>query len=275
MVKKIVILDSGGLDSAIMRHWALANEPDAEITSVYFDIGHPYAWKELAVLPDYVKVHSMPWFYQGEKGKEGNATGNIFIPGRNMVFATIAAGLYCPNEIWLGALQGEIHEQATDKNFTFLELQNELLQYVLSPFQKDIKLRYPFAEAGMGKLEITRWAVEHGLKDLVLKSSSCMSGETGNCGRCAVCVRRAGIFMQLQMSEKYNVDPFMAKENRKMLLEMIDTELKCMQGIETHIHYDLYRREEIIPALCMIHGYEHTVEGMKSLYAAIERSPQW
>lgn len=249
-MKKIVILYSGGLDSLIMRKYAELNNPDSEIVCVYYDIGHPYAWKEKAVLPKDVIVHDMTWFNASGVSKDGNNTGNCFIPGRNLVFVTLAASQYLPDEIWLGALQGEIHAKATDKNYEFACTASKTLSYTLSPFKDHISVVYPLAEAGFGKLEATAWAIEHGMKDAVLKSSSCMEGEEGNCGICATCLRRWGIFLQLGLEEKYNVHPLESKVHTKMIVEMIDEILTPT----SFPHYNAYRISEIIPALQMYYN---------------------
>ena len=247
MGKKIVVLHSGGLDSTVM--WRLAKEDIRnEVIAVYFDIGHEYAWKEKERLPSGTLVHDMTWFKAEGKGKDGNAMNNIFIPGRNMMFATIAACKYVPDEIWMGALMGEIHDQATDKNLEYLHRQNDILDYVLSPFGK-VKVVFPFIERGWGKLQVTQWGVQNGMQQEILSSSSCMNGEAGNCGRCGVCLRRAGIFPQLRMQEHYNVDPWTAPENRKMIHDLIVAEIN-----QDDSHYDSYRRQEIIPTLLANNG---------------------
>ena len=133
---KVVVLYSGGLDSCVMLHMA-KNDPNIkEVIPVYFDIGHEYAWKEKQQLPEDCIIYDMTWFGAKGQGKDGNAMGNIFIPGRNMMFATLAACKFVPDQIWLGACCGEDHNGATDKNEIFREKQNDLLDYVLSPFGK-------------------------------------------------------------------------------------------------------------------------------------------
>lgn len=255
-MKKIVVLHSGGLDSTVM--WKLAKEdPRNEVIAVYFDIGHDYAWKEKQCLPPDAHVHDMTWFQATGQGKSGNAMNNIFIPGRNMMFATLAACKYVPDEIWMGALMGEIHDQATDKNMEYLHHQNAILNYVLSPFGK-VKVVFPFVERQMGKLQVTRWGCQNGMSEQIMQSSSCMNGEAGNCGRCGVCIRRAGIFAQLGMSETYNVDPWTAPENRKMIAQIIKAELEGDNS-----HYDQYRREELIPTLLSINGGKSLQEILK------------
>lgn len=245
---------SGGLDSLIMRKLAQLEYPDYEVIYVYYDIGHDYSWKEKAVLPSDVIVHDMSWFNAKGVGKEGNNTGNCFIPGRNMVFATLAASQYLPTEIWLGALQGEIHLRATDKNYEFAWQASLTLSYVLSPFIKKVSIIYPLAERGWGKLQATEWALEHGMRDEVLRSSSCMEGESGNCGRCATCARRWGIFTQLEakynIREEYNVHPVESGVHNKMFVEMIDEYLNPSKTP----HYDSFRVGEIVPALQIYFG---------------------
>jgi hypothetical protein len=160
-----------------------------------------------------------------------------------MMLATLAACKFLPDEIWMGALMGEIHDQATDKNLEYLARQNYILDYVLSPFGK-VKVVFPFVERKWGKLDVTKWGCQQSMQQEIIDSSSCMSGESGNCGKCGVCLRRAGIFPQMGMSEYYNVDPWTAPENKKMIHDLIVAEIN-----QDDSHYDKYRRDEIIPTL--------------------------
>lgn len=244
---EILILYSGGLDSLIMKKYAEKKHPDADVRMVYFDIGHEYAHKEKAVLPEEVEIIDMTWFSATGVGKDGNNSGSIFIPGRNLMFIVNAACKYLPDKIWLGALQGEMHDAATDKNIRFKTQLTSLLNYVLSPFKDRIDVEFPLAEAGWGKKGATEFALSNGLKDEILKSSSCMSGESGACGQCVVCARRWGIFKQLGLEETYNTNPLDSNDNLRMFIEMTETELDSSK----EVHYDEYRREEIIPALRM------------------------
>lgn len=242
----ILILYSGGLDSLIMKRYAEVNYPDATVTCVFYNIGQEYAHKEIAALPDFVIQRELPWLnvdFDGQTktaSKEGSASGNIYIPGRNMLLATAAACMYLPDQIWMGALQGETHDEATDKNGTFLAKMNDTLGYVLSPFKRNIKVRFPLADAGMNKLRAVKWAVHNGVTEQQIKiSSSCLSGEDGNCGKCVVCLRRWGIFKQLGIpQEQYNVDPLNTPELRELVTAM-----------KTGTHYDEDRKSEILPAL--------------------------
>lgn len=238
---KILILYSGGLDSFIMKRLAEYEYRDAEIEYVWFDIGQEYNYKEQAALPDFVDKRKVDWLKPNEElvAKSDSKSGAIIIPGRNAVLGILAASMYLPDEIWMGALLGETHAGSTDKNYTFLEKMNEMLSYVYSPFKKDIKIRFPLADKGFGKFESVEWAYSNGATaEELMSTSSCLSSEKGNCGHCVVCCRRWGIFSQLGFSEEYNIHPMKVKSNLEMVLEML-----------VGTHYDDYRKREILPAV--------------------------
>ncbi len=249
MIKKhICILYSGGLDSFIMKRHADKEFPDAKITCVWYNIGQPYNYKESSVLPEFVLKRKIEWLKHHEDlvAKADSNSGNIIIPGRNAVLSIMAASQFLPDEIWMGALLGEIHKGSTDKNLEFLYKLNNLLNYTYSPF-KDIKLVYPFVDMQMSKLDAVSYAL-HSLSisaDELTNTSSCLSMEKGNCGRCVVCARRYGIFSQLGIKENYNIYPFdeTCTDNIKMIIEM----KKGKYGLPCH--YDIHRRNEILPTV--------------------------
>ena len=116
---KVVVLYSGGLDSCVMLHMAKNDPKVTEVIPVYFDIGHEYAWKEKQQLPEDCHVHDMTWFKAEGKGKDGNAMGSIFIPGRNMMFATIAAcNMFQIRSGWVFAVVKTMDKQLTRMRFS-------------------------------------------------------------------------------------------------------------------------------------------------------------
>jgi len=237
MANKILILYSGGLDSKIMEFYAKKKYPDAEIKKVWYDIGQEYNYKERACLEDDVDIKSVDWLGEQQGiAKDGSSSGAIFIPGRNAVLALLGASQYLPNEIWLGALRGE---KSTDKDEEFKALMNDLMKYVFSPFDIVPILRFPFFDEGWGKKDAVDWAFNNGLDiNIMLNSSSCLSGEKGNCGTCVVCVRRWGIFYQLGFKDLLNKTPFESVDSVKYLIAVL-----------TDDHYDSFRKAEIVPAL--------------------------
>lgn len=237
---------SGGLDSFIA--WFYAQEvcgwKKEDIMCVYIDIGNPYAEKEKQAVERFRKYGIDTQYLNCELLKEefGNMPDNenIWIPGRNLTLATIMASIGA-DEIWVCALKGEMHQFATDKNSTFFEMATEVLSYVHGKFKDKIIVKTPFED--MSKLDICRWALENGItKEMLLETSSCLSGEEGNCGNCMVCVRRYGIYHQLGFSEEYNRNPITSEVGKKYIDELI-------ADVGIYEHYDWARIEEVLPAL--------------------------
>jgi len=258
-MKKIVILYSGGLDSFIMKK--LAESKGYETKLVHFDIGQGYSKKEMDAIHNSgydVEIRKVDWLrpQQELSGKQENNSGNIFIPGRNLILSSLAASIYLPDEIWMGGLKGEDHAGATDKNKTFIDKTNDTWSYVYSPFDTVPKLVFPLVDQNWGKFEAVRWLYEngHATKNEILSTSSCLSdSESKNCGRCVVCCRRKYIFKQLGFEEEYENDPLTGKDNLNMIIEMLKTDPSTP---DDEVHYDKWRRREIIPGLYKEFGTE-------------------
>lgn len=206
-MKKVVILYSGGLDSRIMLHLAQRMCYDAKC--IYYKHGADSEEKELSLLPDYVEVRTVDWLNDVKKpvAKHDDPYGGaIYIPGRNLVFATLAACQELPDEVWLGALIDEMTDQGTDKNEAFREMATETLSYVLSPFlPKGVKIRFPLADEGWTKVDAVRWALMTGMSEDQLRDTvSCWHYKDGAaCGNCKQCFKRALIFAINGFSESY------------------------------------------------------------------------
>ena len=253
-MKKIVILYSGGLDSFIMKK--LAESKGYETTLVHFDIGQGYSKKEMDAIHNSgydVEIRKVDWLRPNQElsGKQENNSGNIFIPGRNLVLSTLAASIYLPDEVWMGGLKGEDHAKATDKNKTFIDKTNDTWSYVYSPFNPVPKLVFSLVEQNWGKFQAVQWLYEngHATKEEILSTSSCLSdSESKNCGHCVVCCRRKYIFKQLGFEEEYEQNPLTGEDNLKMIIEMLKTPKDAK---DEDVHYDKWRREEILPGLYM------------------------
>jgi len=249
-MKKIVILYSGGLDSFIMKK--LADSLGYETTLVHYDIGQEYSEKEMNAIKYSkfdVDIRTVDWLKSASntKSKDGNVgAGNIFIPGRNMVLASLAASTDLPDEVWMGGLKGEDHSTATDKNNVFINKTNELWSYVYSPFSTVPKLVFPLLEREWGKYEAVEWLYKTNKTEIsdIIQTSSCLKNtKEKNCGTCIVCCRRYFIFKQLGFTEIYASHPLTNVNNINMIIEMLDTDA------DEDVHYDKWRRREIIPGL--------------------------
>jgi len=208
---KITILYSGGLDSFIMYKLAMSNYPDADIKCVYYAHGAESEEFEIASLPDFVIVKRIDWLGKDIRPKakiEDPFAGEIYIPGRNMVFCTLAASQFLPDQIWLGVLRDENNNKATDKNTTFKNLSKSLISYVLSPFLDQCDIVFPFDDLGWTKEDSVRWALTHNTTEEELKSTiSCWSHNGEPCGRCKQCFKRKLVFSINGISEKFKEDP--------------------------------------------------------------------
>lgn len=206
---KILILYSGGLDSVMMDAYARMCYPDAEILKVFFKHGQESEAAEMAALPPDVLVRDLQWLDDVVKpvGKpSAPRIGNIYIPGRNLVFATAAACQFMPDEIWMGSLTNEAHVDATDKNETFAKMASETLSYVLSPFRGPVKVRLPFVELGFDKLGALSYLIgQHAMSiQDALDSASCWHFHDRACGKCYMCLQRALVLWHFGVTDEYD-----------------------------------------------------------------------
>lgn len=233
MTKKIVILYSGGLDSFLMKKVAEKEYPDAEVKCVYYAHGAESERREISLLPDFVKVLNIDWL-----GKHGISSvskvgeehkGNIYIPGRNMVFATLAACQFVPDEVWLGALYDEMNDKGTDKNDVFKDKASDTLSYVLSPFQHSVKVSFPLGDRGWTKVDALRWVLKNTtttMEEVVGNTSSCWHNDGHQCGECWQCVKRfisfrAATDNSSKCWEEYKVHPLSSSKSREMILNSL------------------------------------------------------
>lgn len=219
---KITILYSGGLDSTILYAYAKVHYPNAEISCVWFHHGHSASVQEETVLPSFVKVRRMEWLQLQDvvgytsKSENGQSEAS-YIPGRNLVFAILAACQDVPDEIWMGTLENEVHDFSVDRSAKFMKDTSALLSYVLSPFKPSVKLRAPLAEAGFDKFKEIEWALQNALtQEDIISTWSCYNLNKNvvdqiPCGDCAQCMRRKILFGALGFEERYLQDPFLNK----------------------------------------------------------------
>lgn len=239
MTKKILVLYSGGLDSFILYHYAKSLHQD--VTAVYYEHGQPAMEKELAVLPDFVIRKKVEWLDETNRPvpmKSKPNEGSIFIPGRNMVFITLAASQFLPDEIWMGSVANEVSAASTDKNETFCIKMEGLLNYVLQDFLRDdIRVRIPFVENAWGKAEAIKWALDNGISEQDIYNTPSCYDEGDPCGVCIQCLRRWSIFGLLDMAgENYKSDPAKSEMLRQSLVEILQGKDKAQ------FYYD-----EIVP----------------------------
>lgn len=224
---KIVVLYSGGLDSLILLKLAKASYPDAEIKCLYYRHGADSEEAEIARLPDFVEVREVAWlgeFCRPVAKLDDPYAGAIYIPGRNLVFSALAACQELSDEVWMGTLWDEDNDQATDKNERFRRGASELLSYVLSPFVGNVKVRFPFVEAGWSKVDAVEWALANGVtKEELIETVSCWHHDGIPCGQCKQCFKRYFIFLLNKLEECYRVHPIYSRHGRELLRKYLTT----------------------------------------------------
>lgn len=219
--KIISLLYSSGLDSLIMLCYAKVNYPYANIKCVYYKHGADSEDAEIARLPSFVEVRTIDWLGKNIKPvakKDDPFAGAIYIPGRNLIFAALAACQDLPDEIWMGTLFDEDNPKGTDKNEKFRNDTSKLLSYVLSPFIDSVKVRFPFVDEKWTKVEAVAWALQNGLSAEELKSTvSCWHHGEQPCGRCKQCFKRQLVFRLNDISEECLEDPIESDFGRELI----------------------------------------------------------
>lgn len=210
---KIVIAYSSGLDSRIMLHYAQKKYPDAEIKCIYYAHGADSEEQELSLLPEFVEVRRIDWLNDKIRPvakKEDPFAGAIYIPGRNLVIATLAACQELADEVWMGTLYDEVNPKGTDKNDMFRYSASAAISYALSPFIDGVTVRFPFAEERWTKADAVQWALNNGMsKQEILDTTSCWHRVKGEkpCGRCKQCFKRQLVFRLNGLEEECKEDP--------------------------------------------------------------------
>lgn len=191
-----ICLVSGGADSTIA--WYRAGKPHG----IYIDIGQVYAEKEInaiahlgiqnqiVVMNDYKLVQ---WKH--------------IIPGRNLLFLTIAAESLVPNGIiHFAMVEGEgADSNKGDKSFSFL---NQFIKWYKAVTGKNINI---MTLSGNTKPGWLKWFIDEGHDVNIIrhKTVTCFSGEYNQCGTCQACLRKYLSFMynNIDTAVDYEVHP--------------------------------------------------------------------
>ena len=246
---KIVILYSSGLDSYLLYQYAKIYYPEAEVKCLYYKHGAEAEEIEILKLPKYVDVRTIDWLSDEIKPlakKDDPFAGAIYIPGRNLIFSSLAACQEIPDEIWMGTVWDEDNEKGTDKNEKFRNDTSRLLSYVLSPFLSDVKIRFPFVEEGWTKLDCLIWALNNNIQpnDITNTVSCWIQRGDVPCGTCKQCFKRALNFLSVDLKENYFVDPIYSDSGKKYIEMYLSSNSTNRDEMNVKkIILDLYNRD--------------------------------
>ena len=240
MRKKVVLL-SGGLDSTlafVMSRTMYSRQS----TGLFVDMGQPYSTKEERVIDylsdkyeDIVKLR-VPIITS--KNNNIPTIDNQIIPGRNFTLAALAANY--GEEIWLSALDGEMHNYMPDKSRHFFELTQLALSQA---YGKKIIFKTPFPT--MTKAELVRFALEIQIPESLIKmTSTCYHEVYDRCGECSACFKRWVALRLNNIHEEYRQNP-----RESAFAASYEEKLRKAIELSDFSHYSKKRIKEVLTAL--------------------------
>lgn len=220
MRERACVLLSGGMDSVTCLHWAISHY--REVRALGFDYGQPHRDAELTaagkiarrngVLFETIAVadalHSGLLTRVPAHAEEGGpALHRAFVPGRNLVFLSLALSRVC--QWWpiaiakpdLEIVIGSCLEDAggfPDCREQFIDAASRALALAVD---RDVRIAAPYVR--MAKADILRDASKRFPSALVdiQESWSCYAGK-GPCGTCTACVMRVRAFADYGLEDK-------------------------------------------------------------------------
>jgi 7-cyano-7-deazaguanine synthase len=206
-----VVLVSGGQDSATCLAIASDRYGSDDILALSFDYGQKHereldsAYRMTHLLGIKHEIHSLPPIFDVRSsllgGKKIDGTlPHSFVPGRNLVFLTLAAAVAAANDcnqIITGVCQTDYSGYPDCRESTISALE-EALQRGIS---KDICIIAPLMHLTKGQTVKLAMSLPYG-EQLLSLSWTCYEGSETNdpfaepCGECAACKLRAKGFLE-------------------------------------------------------------------------------
>ena len=208
---RAVVVLSGGLDSVAALCWAQLRYP--ELQAITFEYGQPNRNQEIPAAQRSAEARGVPWRVVGlsdamrpEKpagimgtvpdhdGSRFGGTDKAFVPGRNLLFATVAFAHSCT--WWPGGNVDVVLGACADDQVGFPDCRPTALAKLAEALRagcgRSVTIKTPWAE--MTKSQIL-YAVRPDADALALvqRSWSCYR-EEGPCHRCSACVKRDAAF---------------------------------------------------------------------------------
>ena len=168
-----IVLVSGGIDSTILAF----QKPNAR--KVFFNYGQIYVNQERNALKkifkdDFIEID----ISHGSLGKD------IFVPNRNLTFASVVATLFNPDYIYIAGLKDDNVVDKTEQ--AFKEMSN-----IISNFSnKRIRIISPYWNLTKGEIIEEFIKQNKNAEEILLNTYSCYNGVEGGCGNCPACFRK-------------------------------------------------------------------------------------
>jgi 7-cyano-7-deazaguanine synthase len=210
MDKKAIVALSGGMDSVTVLAWLL--DQGHEVHAVTFAYGSKHMDYELKAARDIISRYRIPRYHFNLEGVFSNFRSNLLktggeipeghytdesmkltvVPGRNIIFTSILAGLAQSIEaeyIALGIHQGD-HAIYPDCRAEFFDAMNNAILHGTGGIVRFIA---PFLNTD--KEGILKWGVEHNVPYHLTRT--CYKDQQLACGKCGSCVERLEAFAKI------------------------------------------------------------------------------
>lgn len=198
-----VVLLSGGMDSAIALHWALAEYGRQRVVALTVDYGQRHR-RELssarriasrARVEHVERAIMVPW---GESLLTGGASASLIVPGRNLILATLAAAEVVRRgggAVVIGCCADDA-AGFPDCRPAFIDAMDAA---IAAAFERPVELVAPLLHTPKAAM-LARAALLPGAPEAVDLSWSCYRPEAAGarapiaCGECNACALRARAF---------------------------------------------------------------------------------
>jgi 7-cyano-7-deazaguanine synthase in queuosine biosynthesis len=232
--KPLVICYSGGMDSVIAYYWALHQGylPE-DVMLLNFNIGNNYADKEAKAREEIgLPFTSIDLPIVSEELGNMTTKDQYIIPGRNLVFATIAAGF--GERVWIVGVKFEDHPLMFDKNSAFYRTASLACSQAIGA---TTVVESPFVD--WTKTDMIQFMLDQGLEDKLRPTVSCYHDSLKRCGDCGLCFKRALAMWAAGLDERaeYAQDPFTSDTARSFV--------RAYRQAERFGDYHHYSRERI------------------------------
>lgn len=210
MAERAVVVLSGGQDSTTCLWWAIERFGSAGVEALTFDYGQRHRI-ELDAAAD-VAAHAgithsiLPLDTFSAMGRNALTDDAVdvssddiddlpatFVPGRNVVFLTLAAAWAWPRDIRhivTGVAQTDYSGYPDCRRETIDALE-KTLQLAL---ERDIEIHTPLMD--LSKRDTVRLAERLGALDALALTHTCYEGKRPPCGKCQACQLRAKGFLE-------------------------------------------------------------------------------
>ncbi len=210
--KAALVVFSGGQDSTTCLAWTLANF--RKVYAITFDYGQRHkkelaAAKKIASLTKVpLKIQKLKLFQELTKNALTDSTVQIttkknslpstFVPGRNLVFLSVAA-IYAKQlkikDIITGVCQTD-YSGYPDCRDNFIKSLNQTLNLAM---EEDFKIHTPLM--WLTKSETVNFMQELQQLELLKHSHTCYKGERPACGKCPACKLRLKGFKEAKIKD--------------------------------------------------------------------------